>query len=182
MHLKDQALEGKTTESPAFNLLPVAENEFVRRDDETRYVFVKAEKGRSNGVTLRWPRGEVNARRISDEVKVPFECLLAGDADAAVKAYEDLWSKNPKDPAVDENRLNSLGYRLMAEKRYREAIAVLKLNVELYPVSWNVYDSLGEAYMLNGDKALAIRNYEKSLEINPKNGNGAQMLKKLRGQ
>jgi Flp pilus assembly protein TadD len=70
----------------------------------------------------------------------------------------------------------------MAEKRFREAIAVLKLNVELYPGSWNVYDSLGEAYMLNGDKALAISNYEKSLELNPKNSNGALMLKKLRGQ
>jgi len=70
----------------------------------------------------------------------------------------------------------------MAEKKYREAIAVLKLNVELYPGSWNVYDSLGEAYMLNGDKALAISNCEKSLELNPKNSNGAQMLKKLRSQ
>jgi predicted TPR repeat methyltransferase len=35
---------------------------------------------------------------------------------------------------------------------------------------------------LNGDRKLAIRNYEKSLEINPKNSNGAQMLKKLRAQ
>jgi len=182
VHLKDQALAGKTTESPAFNLLPVAENEFVRRDDETRYIFAKAEKGSSNGLTLRSPRGEVNAPRLADEVKVPFEHLLAGDLDAAVKAYKYLWSQNPKDPAVDENRLNSLGYGWMAEKRYREAIAVLKLNVELYPGSWNVYDSLGEAYMLNGDKALAVKNYEKSLELNPKNSNGAKMLKKLRDQ
>ena len=182
VHLKDRALEGKTTESPAFNLLPVAENEFVRRDDETRYVFAKAENGSSNGVTLRLPRREVNAPRISDDVKVPLERLLAGDTDAAVKAYHDLRSQNPKDPAVEENRLNGLGYRLMAEKKYREAIAVLKLNVELYPGSWNVYDSLGEAYMLNGDKALAISNCEKSLELNPKNSNGAQMLKKLRSQ
>lgn len=133
-------------------------------------------------MTLRSPRGEVNAPRIADEVKVPFEHLLAGDLDATVKAYKDLWSQNPKDPAVDENRLNSLGYRLMAEKRYQGAIAVLKLNVELYPGSWNVYDSLGEAYMLNGDKALAVKNYEKSLELNPKNSNGAKMVQKLRDQ
>jgi len=180
--LKDQALEGKTAESLAFNLLPVAGNEFVRRDDETRYVFANPVDGSSKGVTLRTPRREVTAPRISDEVKVPLELLLAGDVDAAVKAYQDLRSKNPKDPAVDENRLNSLGYRLIAEKRYREAIAVLKLNVELYPGSWNVYDSLGEAYMLNGDKVLAIGNYEKSIELNPQNRNGVQMLRKLRGQ
>lgn len=43
----------------------------------------------------------------------------------------------------------------------------------------NVYDSLGEAYMANGEKELAIQNYKKSLELNPKNTRGAEMLKKL---
>jgi cytochrome c-type biogenesis protein CcmH/NrfG len=54
------------------------------------------------------------------------------------------------------------------------------LNVEAFPQSSNVYDSLGEAYMANGDKELAIRNYEKSIELNPQNTNGVGMLKKLR--
>jgi cytochrome c-type biogenesis protein CcmH/NrfG len=39
---------------------------------------------------------------------------------------------------------------------------------------------LGEAYMKTGQKALAIANYEKSLELNPKNQNGVDMLKKLK--
>jgi Flp pilus assembly protein TadD len=133
-------------------------------------------------VTLRSPREEVSAERIGNDVMVPLELLLAGNVEAAVKAYHDLRIKNPKDPAVDENRLNSLGYRFMGEKKYQEAIAVFKLNVELYPKSWNVYDSLGEAYMMNGDKEPAIANYEKSLALNPNNTNGAQRLKKLREQ
>jgi len=54
--------------------------------------------------------------------------------------------------------------------------------VELYPQSWNVYDSLAEAYMMNGDKDLAIEYYEKSLALNPNNTNGARMLQKLKGQ
>jgi hypothetical protein len=41
------------------------------------------------------------------------------------------------------------------------------------------YDSLGEAYMANGDKELASKNYRKSLELNPKNTNAVEMLKKL---
>ena len=49
----------------------------------------------------------------------------------------------------------------------------------MFPDSSNVYDSLGEAYMKNGDKEPAIANYKKSLELNPKNENGAAMLKKL---
>ena len=52
----------------------------------------------------------------------------------------------------------------------------------MFPQSSNVYDSLGEAYMLNGGKELAIKNYEKSLELDPKNTNAVDMLKKLRGK
>jgi len=69
---------------------------------------------------------------------------------------------------------------LLQENKLADAIAILKLNVELYPKSSNTYDSLGEAYMKNGDKALAISNYAKSLELDPKNKNAANMLEKLR--
>jgi tetratricopeptide (TPR) repeat protein len=49
----------------------------------------------------------------------------------------------------------------------------------LYPASWNVYDCLADGYLANGDKELAIANYKKSLEMNPKNTNAAEALKKL---
>ena len=65
------------------------------------------------------------------------------------------------------------------EKRVADAIAMFKMNVEFYPNAWNTYDSLGEAYMVDGEKDLAIANYKKSLALNPGNGNGAAMLKKL---
>lgn len=45
-----------------------------------------------------------------------------------------------------------------------------------------MYDSLGEAYMIIGDKVLAIRNYERAVELNPQNTNAIEMLKKLRQQ
>jgi cytochrome c-type biogenesis protein CcmH/NrfG len=51
--------------------------------------------------------------------------------------------------------------------------------VELYPQSANVYDSLGEAHMTDGQKKLAIQNYKKSLELNPDNNNAKEMLEKL---
>ena len=49
-----------------------------------------------------------------------------------------------------------------------------------YPKSANVYDSLGEAYMKAGRKELAIQNYEMSLELDPKNQNAIDTLKKLK--
>ena len=56
----------------------------------------------------------------------------------------------------------------------------LKLNVEDYPQSSNTYDSLGEAYMIDGNKELAIKNYQRSIELDPKNAAGIDTLKKLR--
>jgi predicted Zn-dependent protease len=51
-----------------------------------------------------------------------------------------------------------------------------------YPDASNVYDSLGEAYMVSGDKILAIDNYEESLAPDPDSENAKQQLEALRGQ
>jgi tetratricopeptide (TPR) repeat protein len=75
--------------------------------------------------------------------------------------------------------MNALGYKLLGNNKTYEAIEIFKLNVEAYPGSWNVYDSLGEAYLKNGDKELAIKNYQKSLVLNPENANSIKMLEKI---
>ena len=81
-----------------------------------------------------------------------------------------------------ERSVNSAGYALMADGKVKEAIELFKVNVQLYPQSWNVYDSLGEAYANAGETALAIQNYEKSLQLNPKNEAGTAALAKLKGK
>lgn len=83
---------------------------------------------------------------------------------------------------IAEMQMNRVGYDLMLMKKTQDAIEVFKLNIERFPQSWNVYDSLGEAYMANGDRDLAIKNYERSIELNPKNTGGIEALKKLRAQ
>jgi tetratricopeptide (TPR) repeat protein len=85
-------------------------------------------------------------------------------------------------PAAIESGLNNNGYKLMEASRLSEALEVFKLNVRLYPDSWNAYDSLGEAYAAAGNKELAIANYEKSVQLNPKNESGKAALQKLRGK
>jgi tetratricopeptide (TPR) repeat protein len=61
----------------------------------------------------------------------------------------------------------------------KAALAILKLNVEMYPASFNVYDSYGEALANSGQKDLAIENYKKSVELNPGNANGLRALEAL---
>ena len=67
----------------------------------------------------------------------------------------------------------------MGVNRVDDAIEIFKLNVEAYPDASNAYDSLGEAYMIKGDYELAMKNYQKSVDLNPDNTNGIDMLKKI---
>ena len=109
-----------------------------------------------------------------------FPIIMEKGVDAALQSYRAL--RQSPDYYVSEAQLNALGYRLLGVKKVKEAIEIFKLNVESYPQSANVYDSLGEAYMMNGDKELAIRSYQKAVELNPQNTNAVEMLKKLRAQ
>ena len=83
---------------------------------------------------------------------------------------------------LEEGSVNQWGYELLESSHPQEAVAVFKLNVGLYPDSGNVYDSLGEAYMKSGQRQLAIENYKKSLEKNPKNENAKEKLKELESE
>ena len=80
---------------------------------------------------------------------------------------------------ISEDSINNVGYQLISAHKLQDALQVFELNGQLHPDSWNAYDSLGEAYMNNGEKDLAIQSYKKSLELNPQNANASAMLKKL---
>jgi len=113
-------------------------------------------------------------------VNQPLTQILVNQGiEQMVAAYHRLRKEEPDQYDFGERELNNLGYQLLARQRTSEAVAVLRLNVDTYPESANVYDSLGEALMLNGRQEEAIRNYRKSLELNPANDNAREQLKKL---
>ena len=105
--------------------------------------------------------------------------IASSGIDAAEKQYRDLKAAAPTTYNFDENELNSLGYQLIRTNKFKEALRIFQLNVEAFPKSANTYDSLAEGYMDDGDKARAIANYQKSLQLNPKNRNAVVMLQKL---
>lgn len=110
-----------------------------------------------------------------------YNTIDRSGVESGIKEYHQMKKDFRKLYRYDfsEDQINSLGYRLLRAGKNKDAIAIFKLNVEEHPKSWNVYDSLGEAYMEDGQKELAIKFYRKSLEINPDNDNGKEMLKKL---
>jgi uncharacterized membrane protein len=105
--------------------------------------------------------------------------IASGGIEQALNEYYALKESSPTTYNFDEGELNALGYELLRANKIKDAIRIFQLNIEAYPNSANNYDSLGEGYMNDGDKPLAIANYEKSLQLNPKNHNAVLMLQKL---
>jgi len=105
--------------------------------------------------------------------------IASSGIDPAIQQYRELKTTSSATYNFDEDQLNTLGYQLLNTHKIKDAIRILQLNVEVYPQSSNVYDSLGEAYMDEGDKPDAIANYQKSLQLNPKNTGAVKMLQKL---
>ncbi|RIW13360.1 hypothetical protein D0X99_16425 [Algoriphagus lacus] len=98
-------------------------------------------------------------------IKVKFDALA-----------ERLGVKIP----LREDLVNYLGYQfLYTHTDLTKAMVYFKMNVENFPRSSNAFDSLAEAYLVGGDKKLAIKNYEIALQLNPDNKNSKRMLEKL---
>jgi thiol-disulfide isomerase/thioredoxin len=85
-----------------------------------------------------------------------------------------------KNRVSNESELNACGYVLMAQGNLKEALAVLKINANLFPQSANCWDSLAEAYAKVGQKDKAVQAYEYVLELDPKNENAKVQLLKLK--
>jgi CubicO group peptidase (beta-lactamase class C family) len=112
--------------------------------------------------------------------RVLLKRVLAAGAEVALREYREWRKGRAATEALTEEQMNRFGYELLSVlKRVKDAIEVFTLNLEDNPQSANAYDSLGEAYAVDGNKELAIKNYQRSIELNPKNTNGIEKLKKL---
>jgi CubicO group peptidase (beta-lactamase class C family) len=98
----------------------------------------------------------------------------------ALDEYRASRKARPADAPLSEETMNRIGYVLLRDKKVKEAIEVFSQNVSDHPESWNVFDSLGEAYAADGNTERAIKAYERSLALNPANTAGAEALKRLR--
>ena len=105
--------------------------------------------------------------------------IAANGVDAALSRYRELADSEAEGWKIDEAELNQVGYALLGQGDVDGAVKVFKANVEAYPDSFNVYDSLGEALAAKSDTAEAIRSYARSLELNPENTNAIRMLQQL---
>jgi tetratricopeptide (TPR) repeat protein len=122
----------------------------------------------------------VRKEKVGSAAAVVGKELESSGIPAAEKALKELLAQRDKGgPVFDEADFNALGYKLMQENKLEAAVYMFEKGTELYPDSWNAYDSLGECLAAAGQKERAIASYRKSLELNPGNANGRAALQRL---
>ena len=98
-----------------------------------------------------------------------------------IKLYHQLKEEAPElYNFEDETELTLYGYSILWANKTTEAIEVFKLIATVFPNSSNAYDNLGEGYLNNGNKELALLNYERSLAMDPENFNAEDQLASIR--
>ena len=101
--------------------------------------------------------------------------------DKAIEFVKKEQQINPEFKPTDDE-LNNWAYRMMSNNQQKEALEIFKLNVYLFPKSWNAYDSYGEILLKMGDRNKAIEMYKKSIDLNPNNENGKKILTEITAQ
>lgn len=124
--------------------------EFVWMDDETHGSIPH----KSTYDALEW---------VFADFRVPGDLTALG-VDGLKQHFATISEKYyPLD--VPENLINALGYQYMGRGNTEAAIEAFKLNVDLYPTSANVYDSLGDGYDAAGEDQMAMESYDKAYRM-----------------
>ena len=125
-----------------------------------------------DGEPYSWPKRSV-AEAVASDVKARVSPEL-------IERRFELMLMDTAGYALSEAELNRLGYHALNSWRdVPRAVDIFRLNVRAFPKSGNVYDSLGEAYLAQGDTIRARANYRRSLELDPNNSNAADILRRI---
>ncbi|NNG17480.1 MAG: alpha/beta fold hydrolase [Gemmatimonadales bacterium] len=146
---------------------------------ETMLAFARGEEINDSVIDgPAWTFARPFARSLADDVLTE---LKEGNYATTVDWYHEQRRALGVDSIYDfdERVLNRLGYDLLGADEAELALAVFRLNTEAHPGAFNTWDSLGEAYLVLGDTLRAIRNYRKSLALNPQNGNARAVLSQI---
>ena len=98
----------------------------------------------------------------------------------AVQMFYDVAQRGDRVVLFGEGELNQLGYFHLQAGRPNDAIRLFRLNTIAYSTSANTYDSLGDAYLANGQNELALRMAERALELLPKDRSSEAAKKAIR--
>ena len=164
----------------------------IHRSSQTRWVMdlptgsvgrlFDVSKGRVNAMDLGTYFVELHYEMVDAVLGVSN--LLQGmarseSAPAIVARYRAMKRDSAKAYLFGEEELNAVGYWLVEHRRPGEALIIFRLNLEEFPRSANAFYGLGESYLGVLDTANAIANYKRFLELNPKDQDAMDALRRL---
>ncbi len=124
-----------------------------------------------------WKAGYDENERVKKLLSVSKYYTKENSIDKTITLIKDEKKKETKSSYnVSEDALNNFGYELIKLNKTDDALKIFTLNTELYPNSFNTYDSLGECLLKLNKKDEGLKAYKKSLELNPKNKNASKVL------
>ncbi|MFL5745609.1 MAG: serine hydrolase [Niastella sp.] len=109
-----------------------------------------------------------------------LETVKNKNVDKAIEEYKTMKANRSPGLVFDETQLNYVASDLRQLKKMPAAIKILELNTQEYPNSSTAFESLGEAYKRSGKKKEAIENYEKAVQLDPKNAHAIWILEQLK--
>ncbi len=124
-------------------------------------------------------RGSPNIDKIEDLL---FESYHKNGLDAAMNTYSNLKQKYYGSFTFDfrDNALLSFASKILEAGKNDDATKVVTKDIELFPESTSAYSFLGNIYMKNGNNDMAIKNFEKAVQLEPRNRFANQMLRRLK--
>ncbi|OOG77216.1 serine hydrolase [Algoriphagus sp. A40] len=182
---KDSLLFGKSLGEDPSELIRISDSIYVRRENNQLIKFRTNAETEKMEMQLLDPGDQAviaTLVKLDQGEKIPIETLTSGEFDRALEEYQALKKLNPNDPTVSEDNLNNMGYQFLNQDQLKWAQDIFKVNTILYPNSPNVYDSYAEACMKLGERDLALENYQKSLNLDPKNTNAAEKIAELKNK
>ncbi len=165
-----------------YKIIPVGGEKFINPDDKATLEFNSKNKG-SIGMLIF---GKVKMKKVHIEkgnvanrsMAFTLANIMLKDGIDAALAYHKK-AKDSTNYFLTEIDMSYAGMELIENKKNKEAIALLKLDTELFGGNFNAYDSYGEALFLSGDKTQAITAFKESIKLNPGSKNGIKRLKEL---
>jgi len=158
---------------------PGFRNAFIRYTEKNRTLLVL----RNNEIEFRGIQPAVNSILNGKPLVPPQPSLAQAFALAAAKAdasiIQTTYTSLKGACQLNEQEINEVGYGLWEKGLQQHALEVMKINSQLFPQSWNAYDSLAEIYLKSGDKENAKLNYQRSVALNPKNDGAKKQLENL---
>lgn len=142
---------------------------FVQHPEtKERYLSI-IQEGNEDSITYDY-------RKVPNDYKTPSMYLKAKNYEKALEGFLLVKEEDSTSDFINERDFNNLGYNAIRNKNYEDAIEIFKINMALHPTSDNVYDSLGDAYVLTNDSLKAYTNYKKALDLNNRNRNAQHFV------